>query len=84
MSLKRYGFLSYARDSSNKNGKKVVDTATKQIKKSSSKLLPLSKKCGMDAPKKALKVSEAAKAKEDLIRTKIAEKFTSLKKMIHR
>lgn len=37
----------------------------------------------MDAPKKALKVSKAAKAKEDLIRTKIAEKFTSLKKMIH-
>ena len=52
VSLKRYGFLSYARDSSNKNGKKVLDTATKQIKKSSSKLLPLSKKCNMNAGKK--------------------------------
>ena len=65
--VKGYGFLSFARKLGNKNGKKLMDTATKS---------------GMDAAKTASKrvVQKTAEATGDLIRNKIADEITSLGK----
>ena len=62
--VKGYGFLSFARKLGNKNGKKLMDTATKS---------------GMDAAKTASKrvVQKTAEATGDLIGNKIADKITS-------
>ena len=61
--VKGYGFLSFARKSGDKYGKKLMDTATKT---------------GVDAAKTVSKsvVQKTAKAKGDLIGNKIADKFT--------
>ena len=66
--VKGYGFLSFARKLGNKNGKKLIDTATKS---------------GMDAAKTASKrvVQKTAEATGDLIGNKIADKITSLGKI---
>ena len=64
---KGYGFLSFARNFSNKYGKKLMDTATKT---------------GMDAAKIASEifVQKTAEATGDLIGNKIADKITSIGK----
>ena len=59
--VKGYGFLSFAKNFSNKYGKKLMDTATKT---------------GMDAAKIASK-KLYKKATDDLIGNKIADKITS-------
>ena len=65
--VKGYGFLPSARKFGDKYGKKLMDTAIKT---------------GMDAAKTASKrvVQETAEARGDLIRSKIADKITSLRK----
>ena len=65
--VKGYGFLSFAQNFCNKNGKKLMDTATK---------------IGMDAAKIASKrvVQKTAAATGDLIGNKIADKITSIGK----
>ena len=65
--IKGYGFLSFARKSGDKYGKKLMNTATKT---------------GMDAAKTASKivVQKTAEATGDLIGNKIAEKITSIGK----
>ena len=62
-----YGCLSFAKKIGNKYGKKLMDTATKT---------------GIDAAKTASKrvVQKTAKATEDLIGKKIADKITSIGK----
>ena len=63
-----YGFLPFAGKFGNKYGKKVMDTATKT---------------GVDAAKTASKtvVKKTAEATGDLIRSKIADKITSIGKL---
>ena len=65
--VKGYGFLSFARKFGDKNGRKLMDTATKT---------------GIDAAKTASKrvVQKTAEATGDLIEKKIADKITSLGK----
>ena len=65
--VKGYGFLSFARKSGDKYGKKLMDTATKT---------------GIDAAKTASKrvVQKTAEATGYLIQNKIADKITSLGK----
>ena len=65
--VKGYGFLSFARKSGDKYGKKLIDIATKT---------------GIDAAKTASKrvVQKTAEATGDLIRNKIADKITSVGK----
>ena len=60
-----YGFLPYARKFGDKNGKKLIDTATK---------------LGIDAAKNASKriVQKAGEATRDLIGNNIANKITSV------
>ena len=62
--VKRYSFLSFARKSGDKYGKKLMDTETKT---------------GIDAAKTASKrvVQKTAEATGDLIGNKIADKITS-------
>ena len=63
--VKGYGFLSFAKNMSNKYGKNLVDTA---------------KKCATDAIKTASKraIQKTAEATGDLIGNKIADKITSV------
>ena len=65
--VKGYGFLSFARKSGDKYGKKLMDTATKT---------------GIDAAKTASKrvVQKTAEATGYLIGDKIVDKITSLSK----
>ena len=65
--VKRYSFLSFARKSGDKYGKKLMDTETKT---------------GIDAAKTASKrvVRKTAEATGDLIGNKIADKITSIGK----
>ena len=65
--VKSYGFLSFARRSGDKYGKKLMDTTTKT---------------GMHAAKTASKivVQKTAEAKGNLIGNKIADKITSIGK----
>ena len=65
--VKGYGFMSFARSISNKYGKKLVDTA---------------KKSATDAIKTAFKraIPKTAKATDDLVGNKIADKITSVSK----
>ena len=65
--VKRHGFLSFARKFDDKDGKSLMDTATKT---------------GTDAVKAASKqaVQKTAVAAGDLIGNKIADKITSLGK----
>ena len=65
--LKRYGFLSFARNFGDKYGKKLIDTTTKT---------------GIDAAKTASKrvTQKTAEATGDLIENKIADKITSVGK----
>ena len=65
--LKGYSFLSFARKFGDKNGKKLMDTATKT---------------GIDAVKTASRrvVQKTAEATADLIGNKIADNITSLGK----
>ena len=65
--VKGYGFLSFAKNSGNKYGKKLMAIATKT---------------GIDAAKTASKrvVQKTAEATEDLIGNKIADKTTSIGK----
>ena len=65
--VKRYGFLSFARKTGDKYGKKLMDTATKT---------------GIDPAKTDSKtvVQKTAEATEDLIGNKIADKITSVGK----
>ena len=67
ISVKGYGFMSFARSMSNKYGKKLVDTA---------------KKSATDAVKTASKraFQKTAEATGDLIGNKIADKITSVSK----
>ena len=60
-----YGFLSFARKFGDKDGKKLMDTATKT---------------GIDAAKTTSKrvVKKTAEAAGDLIESKIADKITSV------
>ena len=62
-----YGFLSFARKFGDKDGKKLMDTATKT---------------GIDAAKTTSKrvVKKTAEATGDLIESKIADKITSVGK----
>ena len=63
--VKGYGFMSFARNMSNKYGKKLVDTA---------------KKSATDAIKTASKraIQKTAEATGDLVGNKIADKITSV------
>ena len=65
--VKGHGFLSFAREFSDKYGKKLMDPATKT---------------GIDTAKTASKrvVEKTAEATEDLIGNKIADKITSIDK----
>ena len=65
--VKGYGFMSFAKNMSNKYGKKLVDTA---------------KKSAADAIKSASKraIQKTAKATGDLVGNKIADKITSASK----
>ena len=65
--VKGYGFLSFAREFSDKYGKKLMDPATKT---------------GIDTAKTASKrvVEKTAEATGDLIGNKIADKITSIDK----
>ena len=65
--VKGYGFMSFARNMSNKYGKKFVDTA---------------KKSATDAIKTASKraIQKTAEATGDLVGNKIADKITSVSK----
>ena len=65
--VKGYGFMSFARNMSNKYGKKLVDTA---------------KKSATDAIKTASKraIQKTAQATGDLVGNKIADKITSVSK----
>ena len=65
--VKGYGFLSFAKNMSNKYGKNLVDTA---------------KKCATDAIKTASKraIQKTAEATGDLIVSKIANKTTNRSK----
>ena len=65
--IKGYGFLSFARKSGDKYGKKIIDTV---------------KKTGIDAAKTASKrvVQKTAEATGDLTGNKIADKITSVGK----
>ena len=65
--IKGYGFLSFARKSGDKYGKKIMDTV---------------KKTGIDAAKTASKrvVQKTAEATGDLTGNKIADKITSVGK----
>ena len=65
--IKGYGFLSFARKSGDKCGKKIMDTV---------------KKTGIDAAKTASKrvVQKTAEATGDLTGNKIADKITSVGK----
>ena len=65
--IKGYGFLSFARKSGDKYGKKIMDSL---------------KKTGIDAAKTASKrvVQKTAEATGDLIGNKIADKLTSVGK----
>ena len=64
--IKGYGFLSFARKSGDKYGKKLMNTATK---------------AGMDAVKAFKRVvKKTAEATGDLIGNKIADKITSIGK----
>ena len=65
--VKGYGFMSFAKNMSNKYGKKHVDTA---------------KKSAADAIKPASKraIQKTAKATGDLVGNKIADKITSASK----
>ena len=64
--VKGYGFLSFARKSGDKYGKKLMNTATKT---------------GMDAAKAFKRVvKKTAEATGDLIGNKIADKITSIGK----
>ena len=67
--VKGYNFLSFARKFGDKDGKKLIDTATKT---------------GIDAAKTASKrvVQKTAKATGDLIRNKITDNITSLGKTV--
>ena len=68
--VKRYGFMSFARNFSGKYSKSLMD-----------KGIDVSKKFAKTAGKKILK--ETAKATEDLIGNKIADKITSASKKSH-
>ena len=65
--LRKYGFLSFAKNVGNKYGKKLMDTATKT---------------GIDAAKTTSKrvVKKTAEATGDLIGNKIADTITSISK----
>ena len=65
--VKWYGFMSFARSTSNKFGKKLVDTA---------------KKSATDAIKTASKraIQKTTEATSDLVGNKIAQKITSVSK----
>ena len=65
--VKGYGFLSFARKSGDKYGKKLMDTATKT---------------GIDAAKTSSKkvVQKTAEATGDLIGNKVVDKITSIGK----
>ena len=65
--VKGYGFMSFARSTSNKCGKKLVDTA---------------KKYATDAIKTASKraIQKTAEATGDLVGNKIADKITNVSK----
>ena len=65
--VKGYGFLSFAKNVGNKNGKKLMDTVTKTE---------------IDAAKNASKkvVQKITEATVDLIGNKIADKITSIGK----
>ena len=66
---KEYGFLSFARNLSNKCGKELLDTAVK---------------AGLDALKAASKklVHKAAEVTAELIRDKITSKFVKTKPVV--
>ena len=65
--IKGYGFLSFARKCGDKDGKKLIDTATKT---------------GIDAAKTVSKrvVQITAEARGDLIWNEIADRITSIGK----
>ena len=68
--VKRYGFISFAKNSSNKYSQKIIDT----VKKSAS-----------DAIKTASQraIQKTAEATGDLVGNKIADKITSISKKIY-
>ena len=75
--VKGYGFLSFAKKSGDKYGKKLMNTATKVESK---KIIDITKKQGSKFAKTAGKriVQKSAEATGDLIGNKIADKITSL------
>ena len=81
--IKRYGFLSFAKNFGNKYGKKLMNTAKKTgtnfNSKYSKKLTDTAIKAGKDLATIAGKklVHKSAKATGDLIGNKIADKITA-------
>ena len=86
--VKRYGFLSFARNFGNKYGKKLMNTAIKTDTNFNSKygktLTYTTIKTGKDFATIAGKkiVHKSAEATGDLIDNKIADKITSASKKI--
>ena len=86
--VKRYGFLSFARNFGNKYGKKLMNTAIKTDTNFNSKygktLTYRTIKTGKDFATIAAKkiVHKSAEATGDLIDNKIADKITSASKKI--
>ena len=86
--VKRYGFLSFARNFGNKYGKKLMNTAIKTDTNFNSKygktLTYTTIKTGKDFATMAGKkiVHKSAEATGDLIDNKIADKITSASKKI--
>ena len=84
--IKRYGFLSFARNFGNKYGKKLMNTAIKTGAnfncKYSKKLTDTAIKTGKDFAPTAGKriVPKSAETTGDLIGNKIADKITSVSK----
>ena len=87
--IKGYGFLSFARNFSNKYGKKLMNTAiktganfnSKYGKKLADTAIKTGKNFATTAGKKT--VHKSAEATGDLIGNKIADKITSLSKKPH-
>ena len=87
--IKGYGFLSFARNFSNKYGKKLMNTAiktganfnSKYGKKLADTAIKTGKNFATTAGKKT--VHKSAEATGDLISNKIADKITSLSKKPH-
>ena len=81
--VKGYGFLSFARKSGEKYGKKLMNAATKVgTSKYGKKILDTTKKQGSEFAKIAGKtiVRRSAETTGDLIGNRIADKITSLGK----